>query len=113
MTTPDTLQAIPSTIDMFQLGGVFILAMSLIEIIKLLVNKFIVKSNGGINKEILDQISLTNGNHLNHIQEGIDKLDCTTSEGFIKLGEIAQTNNKELVILLTEIKGALNNSRVG
>jgi len=56
------------------------------------------KSNGSnTNKDILDQLELTNTNHLIHITESIEKLNCTIRDG-----------NEKMIALLSEIKGQLS-----
>ena len=80
------------TPELLQLGAVAIIFLFCAkEFFSYLKSK---KSNGnGTNKSILDQLQLTNTNHLIHITESIEKLNCAIREG-----------NKEVVILLTEIK---------
>jgi len=56
------------------------------------------KPNGSnINKDILGQLELTNTNHLIHITESIEKLNCTIRDG-----------NEKMIALLSEIKGQLS-----
>ena len=56
------------------------------------------KPNGSnINKDILGQLELTNTNHLIHITESIEKLNCTVRDG-----------NEKMIALLSEIKGQLS-----
>ena len=56
------------------------------------------KPNGSnINKDILGQLELTNTNHLIHITESIEKLNCTIRDG-----------NEKMIALLSEITGQLS-----
>ena len=60
--------------DLLQLGGVFVLGMGLLEVVKLLINKFVVKPENKteFNSEaILDELVKMNGNHLVHVESAI------------------------------------------
>ena len=92
-----------------QLGATFIVAMSLIELIKYIVGKYTAtKPNGKeTEKAILTQIQLTNGNHLDHIQIGIDRLNDSMACGFKELTATNRDGNEKMISLLSEIKGNL------
>jgi hypothetical protein len=55
----------------------------------------------GTGKAILQELQTQNGNHLEHIQQGI-------TDGFKELQNSIHTDNMKIVELLGEIKGNLN-----
>ena len=66
--------------NLLQLGGVFILAMSLVEIIKMLIS-FLFKRNGGNNNQELKMLNTTLNNHYLHFKEALEK-HCERQEVF-------------------------------
>jgi len=84
------------TPELLQIGTVAILFLIFIrEFFSFLKGR---KPNGKeIEKDILTQLQLSNTNHLVHIQESIEKLNCTIRDG-----------NEKMIALLSEIKGQLS-----
>lgn len=84
--------------DYFQLGGIVVIAISLIELIKFIINKYTAKNTiNGTGKAILDQLRIQNENHLRSISQeinsGFDRLEKSIIEMHLdlsnKLTEIA------------------------
>ena len=84
------------TPELLQLGAVAIIFLFCAkEFFSYLKSK---KPNGKeTEKEILGQLQLTNTNHLLHINENIEKLNCTIRDG-----------QERTIALLSEIKGQLS-----
>ena len=64
------------TPEMIQLGGVFILALSLIELVKFIITKYTRNGNGKVEdtlKGLLKQAELANNNHMTHIYSEIKR----------------------------------------
>ena len=67
------------TPEMLQLGGVFILALSLIELVKFIITKYTRNGNGKVEdtlKGLLKQAELANSNNLVHIFKEAEKQTC-------------------------------------
>lgn len=64
------------TPEMIQLGGLFIIAFSLVEAIKFIVAKYTKNGNGKVEdtlKGLLNQVEIANSNHLDHIYKEQEK----------------------------------------
>lgn len=58
------------TQETIQLGATFAIAMALIELVKFVVGKY-TNASGDKSKEILEQVTKTNENHLPHVEDAI------------------------------------------
>jgi hypothetical protein len=66
-----------------ELGGMFVISLALIELVKYLINRSKPTGFNGSTKAILHELETQNSNHLTHIQNGIEV-------GFDKICEVQQ-----------------------
>lgn len=95
-----------------QLGATFILAISLIELVKFVVSKYVRKNErNGVDKEILKEIQLMNSNHLNSIcktmDEGNDRIVGELNTVNKDVTKAIHEMHLELANRLSELKGKL------
>jgi hypothetical protein len=97
------------TDNYIQLGGVVVMVMAFIELIKFLINKYSTKpAFNGTNKAILQELQTQNTNHLEHIQLGMDT-------GFDRMVDCQQKQTDRicskldiLICGISEVKGRLD-----
>jgi len=83
-----------------ELSALTIVCIFLIDKIFDYFNKNKKKNDEDVNRKIIGEMAMTNNNHLIHIQNSIENLNNTIKDG-----------NKEIVVLLTEIKTLLENKK--
>ncbi len=98
--------------EYLQLGGMFIIAYSLIELVKFIINKYTAKAPfNGTSKAILTELQTQNQNHLHEISIQISEMCNNINLGNDKVVDAIKTMHTDLASRLGEIKGVLSQRR--